>query len=297
VQVEEEGLLKMVTTPGDRWEQIDFGIAPIRDYRRPDFFGDVRVRQAVAQCIDRWAIVDEVAYGHSVVPDSYLPPMHPLHAADELAYWDYDPLAGQALLEQAGWLDENGDGVREARNVAGIRNGTLFEVTLLVTADSVASQKAAPIVKTNLADCGIRVNVEPLPSWRLFADGPEGPFFGRQFDLVETRRQFNRFPECEYYMSSEIPDKGRWYGKNASGYSNADYDAACQAALQAMPGTPEYETYHKQTQAIFSKELPAIPLFVWPRIALAQPHVLNFTLDATSPSELWNIELLDIGEE
>ncbi len=293
-QVEEEGLLRMVTTPGDSWEQIDFGISSVASYRRPDFFGDVRVRQAVAQCIDRWAIVDEVTYGRSVVPDSYLPPMHPLYTIDDLAYWDYDPVVGQALLEEVGWFDEDGDGVREARGIPGIPNGTAFEMTLLVPADSAASTQVAPIVKTNLADCGIRVTVEPTPSWRLFADGPEGPFFGRQFDLVETRRQFNLFPECEYYVSSEIPDKGRWYGKNASGYASEDYDAACQAALQALPGTSEYETYHRQTQAIFSEELPAIPLFMWLRVALVRPHVLNFVLDATSPSELWNIEVLDV---
>jgi peptide/nickel transport system substrate-binding protein len=293
-QVEEEGLLRMVTTPGDSWEQIDFGISSVSSYRRPDFFGDARVRHAVAQCIDRWAIVDEVTHGRSVVPDTYLPPMHPLYATEDLTYWDYDPVSGQALLEEVGWFDEDGDGVREARGISGIANGTPFEVTLLVTADSSASTQVAPIVKTNLADCGIRVTVEPTPAWRLFADGPEGPFFGRQFDLVETRRQFNFSPECEYYMSSEIPDRGRWYGKNASGYTSESYDAACQAAIEALPGTSEYESYHEQAQIIFSEDLPAIPLFMWLRVAVARPHVLNFTLDATSPSELWNIETLDV---
>ena len=53
--------------------------------------------------------------------------------------------------------------------------------------------------------------------------------------------------------------------------------------------------YHKQAQAIFSEELPAVPLFIWPRIALVRPYVLGFTLDATSPSELWNIETLDVA--
>ena len=297
VEVEKEGLLRMVTTPGDSWEQIDFGITSVSTYRRPDFFGDVRVRQAVARCIDRWAIVDEVLYGHSVVPDSYLPPMHPLYAADDLSYWDYDPALGRALLEEVGWFDEDGDGVREARGVAGISNDTLFEVTLLVTSDSVASQKISPIVKTNLADCGIRVNVEPIPSWRFNADGPEGLVFGRQFDLAETTRHIEDVPVCENYLSSEIPDKGRWYGSNLSGYSNPDYDAACQAALRALPGTSEYEMYHMQTQTIFSEELPAVPLFIWPRIALVRPYVMGFTLDATSPSELWNIEMLDVAVE
>ena len=96
-QAEEEGLLRVVTTPGKSWEQLDLGITSVASYQRPDFFGDVRVRQAIAQCIDRWAIVDEVTYGRSVVPDTYLPPMHPLYPTDDLTYWDYDPTAARAL--------------------------------------------------------------------------------------------------------------------------------------------------------------------------------------------------------
>ncbi|MBE9508816.1 MAG: hypothetical protein IMY86_12295 [Chloroflexi bacterium] len=293
VQAERQGLLSVVSTSSDTWEQIDFGITPVSDYQRADFFGDVRVRQAIAQCIDRQAIVDEVTYGRSVVPDSYLPPGHSL-SGNHVVHWDYDPAAGQALLEEVGWLDEDEDSVREAQRISGIRTGTRFEVTLLIPGEDTVPQQVARIVKANLADCGIRVALAPLPSWEFFADGPEGPFFGRQFDLAETARQFDVVPSCGHYVSSEIPDKERWYGDNASGYSNPDYDAACQAALQALPGTWEYEEYHRQAQAIFSEELPALPLFMWLRVALARPDVLNFALDPTAPSELWNIEMLDV---
>ena len=84
---------------------------------------------------------------------------------------------------------------------------------------------------------------------------------------------------------------------NATGYSNPDYDAVCQKALLALPGTLEYEEYHKQAQVIFSEEIPSLPLFMWLRIAVAQPGVLNFALDPTAQSELWNIETLDLQDE
>jgi peptide/nickel transport system substrate-binding protein len=264
------------------------------DYQRPGFFQDVRVRQAIIQCIDRQAIVDEITYGRSVVPDSYLPPGHPLYAGDYLLHWGYHPDAGRALLEEVGWLDENEDGVREARRVQGIYTGALFEVSLLTSSDSPDSQLVARIIKANLADCGIRVNLETRPSWELFADGPEGPLFGRRFDMAETAWWFDVIPLCGHYVSSEIPDTERWYGSNVTGYSNPDYDAICQAALEALPGTPEHREYHKQTQVIFSEELPAIPLFMWLRVAITRPNVLNLTLDSTSRSELWDIEHLDV---
>ena len=296
VQAEQHGLLNVISATSSGWEHIDFGIDPVSDYQRADFFGDVRVRQAIVQCIDRQAIVDEVTYGRSVVPDSYLPPMHPLYAGDGLVHWDYDPAAGRVLLEEIGWLDDNKDGVREAHRVQGVRVGTPFEITLLIPSDSVATQQAARIVKANLADCGIRVDLEALSQWEFFADGPDGPLFGRRFDLAETTWWFDMIPPCGHYVSSEIPDKGHWYGDNPAGYSNPDYDAVCQAALQALPGTRQYEEYHKQAQVIFSEELPAIPLFMWLRVALARPGVLNFTLDSTAQSEFWNIEMLDLQE-
>jgi peptide/nickel transport system substrate-binding protein len=184
--------------------------------------------------------------------------------------------------------------VRESRGVRGIPSGTPFEVTLLTSSDSPASQQVARIIKAHLADCGIRLNLETRPSWEMFADGPEGPLFGRQFDMVETAWWFDVVPLCGHYMTSEIPDIERWHGDNITGYANPDYDAICQAALQALPGTPEYNEYHKQTQVIFSEELPAIPLFMWLRVAVVGSNVLNFGLDSTSPSELWIIETLDV---
>ena len=294
VQAEEQGLLRVASATDNGWEHIDFGIAPVSDYRQAGFFEDVRVRQALAQCIDRQAIVDEITYGRSVVLDSYLPPVHPLYAGDRLVHWDYDLMAGRALLSEVGWLDTDEDGVRDAQQIPGIRDGTPFEVTFLTSAASSSAQQVARIVKAQLADCGVRVDVETLPAQEFLADGPEGPLFGRRFDLAESTWWFDVNPLCGRYLSSEIPGEGRWYGDNLTGYSNLDYDAFCQAALEALPGTSEYEEYHKQAQAIFSEELPAIPLFMGLRVAVARPNVLHFTLDSTAPSELWNLEMIEV---
>ncbi len=295
LESERQGLLQVVTAFSGQWVQLDFGILPASDYRRANFFGDVRVRQAIAQCIDRRAIVDEVSYGRSAAPDGYLTPDHPLAAGGYLAPWDYDPAAGQATLEQVGWIDEDGDGVREARAVQGIRAGTPFSVTLRVALEDEAAQQAARIVKANLADCGIRVTLETLPAQQLFAPGPVGPLYGRRFDLALTTHPFGPTPACADYLSTAIPDRGRWTAVNISGYSDPSYDVACQMALTALPGTAEYDEGHRQAQALFSQDLPGVPLYAALRVAVARPGVLNFALDPTAASELWNVEMLDVA--
>jgi peptide/nickel transport system substrate-binding protein len=297
VRLEEEGLVEVVSAPGGGLVLLSFGIQSSEAYERPDFFGDARMRQAVASCVDRRALVEEMTYGRSVSPDSYLPPVHPLHPQEGLASWSYDLAGGRALLDEIGWRDRDGDGVRESQDVEGVPDGEPFEVTLLASADSAASQETARILRAQLADCGLRVQVDALPRWELFADGPEGPLFGRQFDLAAATWWFGDRPPCERYLTSEIPSEETWSVANITGYSDPGYDEACRLARRALPGSLAYDRHHAEAQIIFSEDLPALPLFMPLRIALVHPSVENFEMDATAESELWNVESLDIGEE
>jgi peptide/nickel transport system substrate-binding protein len=238
--------------------------------------------------------VDELGSGHAAIPDSYVPPGHPLYPGEDLSHWEYDPAASRAALDELGWRDEDRDGVREAHDVVEVSDEEPFEVTLLTSSGRELSQKAARMVRAQLADCGIRVIVESLPSWELFADGPEGPVFGRRFDLVETLWWSENPPACEHFLSSEVPQEGHWGGSNVTGYSNPGFDAACLAARRTLPGTATYERHHRRAQVIFSQDLPGFPLFVWPRVALARPTVEGFEVDPTAESDLWGLETLDV---
>jgi len=59
-------------------EHLDFGIDSAPDYPRPDLLEDVRLRQAIATCIDRQRIVDQVYLGQAVAMHSYIPLIIPL---------------------------------------------------------------------------------------------------------------------------------------------------------------------------------------------------------------------------
>lgn len=290
--LEAEGVARMHAVPGAVWEHLDFGINPIPGYDwRGDYFEDPRVRRAVAHCIDRQSIAEELTFGLSVVPDAYIPPAHPLYEEAELTGYDYDPEAGIALLNEVGWRDTNGDGVAEAYGIDFLQDGTtlIFNYT---STSSTLRQRIAEMVIADLAQCNIRVNrTEPVPPQTFFTPGTNSPIFGRQFDVTSFAWFADALPPCHLYLSSEIPAlRTNWSGFNVGGYESEAYDAACRAARGAAPGMDAYRENHLEALRIFNQDLPAVPLFMHLDVALARPDLEGVLLDATEPVETWNVE-------
>ncbi|PJH75078.1 MAG: hypothetical protein CO064_08570, partial [Anaerolineae bacterium CG_4_9_14_0_8_um_filter_58_9] len=86
-----------------------------------------------------------------------------------------------------------------------------------------------------------------------------------------------------------------WGGQNESGYSNTEYDAVCNAAVQALPGQPAYQENHLKSQEIFATDLPVVPLYLRLKLAATRPDMCNFIMDPTANSEMWNIENFAFG--
>lgn len=302
--LQEQGQLEAFFSETPIMEQLVFGIFPAEydngnnpDFDRPDFFGDVRVRQAAALCIDRQEIVDSVLYGLSDVPGAYVPAGHPLYAPG-LPTYSFDVAAASELLEQAGWRDVDGNLAtpRQAWGIAKIANGTPFSVTYITTGAAQRVQVSSAIA-ASLAQCGLQVKVEYLDQADLYAPGPKGPLFGRAFTLAEFAMGSTGIePPCEWYTSPEVPKAANlWIGTNVSGYSNAAFDSACSTARQSLPGESAYAEAYAQAQAIFAQDLPALPLYWRIRTAAARPEVCGFSVDPTASSSLWNIETMAVG--
>lgn len=282
-----------ISTYDTRWELLSFGISPVTEYDRPDFFEDVRVRQAIALCIDRRSLANQVLGPAGRVSHSYLPPEHPLYAGEALTTWEHDPPAGQTLLATAGWYDEDGDGVREAHAIPGIPDGMPFQVSYHTTDDPLRIQ-TAQLIQTYLVACGIRVSVETIPSEMLFAPGPEGVLFGRRFDLAQFSWHATPAPLCDLFLSSQIPGEDHWDRPNVAGFLDDEYDSACLSALETFPGSEDHTARNIEVQRIFSERLPALPLFQRSKVTLARTPVIGLAADPTQASELWNVEHLDL---
>ena len=300
IEAENNGLLTPYFQTGTVYEHIDFGINSYGDYGdgvgRPDWFEDVRVRQAMTMCTDRQSMVDNILFGRSEVIHSYIPSVHPLYPAGELTEWPYDVEAANALLDEVGYVDGDGDGFREDP-----ATGAAFHVTLGTTTGNEMRQQLTQIFKENLLQCGVDVELYYLPAGEWFADGPDGVLFGRRFDLGEFAWLTGVEPSCNLYNTVSItgPEEegfGGWGNANETGWSNPDFDAECARAQGNLPGTADYEEGHKAAQVIFSDQVPVIPLFLRLKVAAARPNVLNFGVDPTQNSELYNIYQFDLQQ-
>jgi peptide/nickel transport system substrate-binding protein len=305
-EMQKGGQVQAFFTPGMTIEWLGLGITPASyddgydtqvQKDRQDIFSDAHTRQGIAYCLDRQSVVNTVLFGLSTVPNTYVAVAHPLYDAD-IDPIPFDPAMGISLLEQAGWKDTDGNQstARLAVSVKNVAAGTPLQLNYYTTA-ATQRRQVVEILTKSLAQCGVGLNVQYFSQNDLYAPGPNGLLFGRRFDLIEYAMGVNSLePPCAWFTSSEIPSAANaWVGTNISGYKNPAYDSACRAAQQALPDEQAYTDSYRQTQVLFSTELPAIPLYYRLRVAAARPDLCHFDLDPTA-NPLWNIEAIDAGE-
>lgn len=295
-QFESQGLLVPQVVAGTVYEHSDFDIKPVDSYKGfagtvknddgTPIFADPDIRKAINMCIDKQAIVDQTTNGAAVVQNVYIPSDHPLYAGDEnITIIPFDPAKGLEILASKGWTDSDGDGILD-------KNGVKFSF-VNSTRTNALREKVTQVVQAQLKDnCMIETKIS-LVGGEFFNDGPDGMVFGRQFDYGEFAWLTGVQPPCNLYQTSQIPDEGQWGAQNDTGWSNADFDAACNTALTTLDKTVEAEQ-HALAQKIFSENVPSIVYFARAKILVARPEVVGVIMDPTANSELWNVENFDI---
>jgi peptide/nickel transport system substrate-binding protein len=300
LQLHDEGRISLVFQTAYAWDLLEFDISPLST-EHPPYFASREVRQAVAMCIDRQALVDRLSGGQMQVADLYLPSVHPLYNT-EAKHYAINLQEAANLLIFAGWQDPDNDPStpRIAQGVEGIADGTAFTVQYLVSDDE-EHQVAAQMIQADLKLCGIQLDIVPHTVQEYLASGPDGPVFGRQFDLSQLAWMTSVEPPCSLFLTNEIPGpypeypKG-WAGVNASGYSNPQYDQACLDALYSLSDTPQHVEKHAKAQAIFAEDLPALPLYWHYRVVVGRTDLCGIPQEAVPESIFSQLELFNYGE-
>jgi peptide/nickel transport system substrate-binding protein len=117
---------------------------------------DKRVRQAMMYALDRQQIIDDIWSGAARLAHSNLSPKYDFYYNTNLKQYEYDPEKAKALLDEAGWVDEDGDGVRE-------KDGVNLSFTVTVITGDQARRPIAEVAQQYFAAVGIEIEIEEAP--------------------------------------------------------------------------------------------------------------------------------------
>jgi ABC-type transport system substrate-binding protein len=114
---------------------------------------DILVRKAINLAVDKQGIIDSIYLGTyaSIARAVYLMPT--IDGYSDAGAYEYDPEQAVALLEEAGWVDADGDGVRE-------KDGQPLALDLYTRQGGAAGDiETAELVQAMLAEVGIQTNI------------------------------------------------------------------------------------------------------------------------------------------
>lgn len=204
------------------------------------------IRHAIEYSIDKQRILDMVYSGQGSVGTTLVPPEGFYHyepTANELR--DYDVLMANQVLEEAGYVDLNGDGIRQAPD------GTPLEFLLTLRADNADEVQAGQMIAGMVAEAGIKFNIETVDDGALIDKIYSGDFdmfiWGWGADLDPTTI-------LNVMTTSQIGNM------SDSNYSNQTYDRLF-IEQQTIMDPEERREVVWEMQRILYEEAPYIILF------------------------------------
>ncbi len=229
------------------------------DYTTPHpILSDVRVRQAIAHCINRNDLIASVysflspEQQNELLMDTFLPKTHWAYKGGYQEY-PFDPEAGGKLLDEAGWKLGEGEAVRT--NEAGETLALKFTTT-----NAQFRQTWAAVAQQNLADCGIQLITQFTPASWWFGDTTG--LARRDMELGAYAWVGESDPKGRtLYACDQIPlPSNNWVGQNYMGWCN---QAASNAIVKANNTLDREEriTAYDIVQQEFAKDMVSLPVF------------------------------------
>jgi len=178
---------------------------PNQDERNGKFFKQKEVRQALMYALDREAIVENLLDGYAVVATGTQPVISRAYAPDRMTtVYDYDVDKANALLEGAGWVDSDGDGIRE-------KDGVKMSMEFPYNASDPTTGTLVPYLQQAWKAIGIDIQPAALPQPNLI-----DRVFANDFQLSLLGITWTDEDQGMFFRTG--------VGFNLSHYSNPEFD-------------------------------------------------------------------------
>ena len=202
------------------------------------FFKDRRVRLAMTHIVNRKKIIQYLlkGLGREVTGPFYIlgkqnnPNIEP---------WLYDPQQAKQLLGEAGWIDTDGDGIRD-------KDGIPLRFKLMIVSQVPFHERLAKLLKDEAAKIGIEIVPDPY-EWSIFVERLNT----RSFEA--TTLAWGGVVESDPYQiwhSSQIVGRG----SNRIGFADAEADAIIEEARRTLDENKRNKLYHRFHQILHEQQ-------------------------------------------
>jgi peptide/nickel transport system substrate-binding protein len=213
---------------------------------------DVKVRQAIGYALDRRAMADGLAGGADLPKAWWFEQWQP----DDLTIFDYNVDMANQLLDEAGWVDSNGDGTRD-------KDGQELILRFYTTTRQQRIDYQI-LIQEYLTAVGIGTQLFPIPSGPLFAPfGQRGILLTYDYDMAQfgltadplspgTQDSF----ACDQVASPENPQGG-----SNIGWCDEEFDRLDELVNTTVDPVKRLE-YHHEAEHIANDATFYIGLFL-----------------------------------
>ncbi len=254
---------------------------------------ELAVRTALSMAIDRSLLV-EVGYGQAGRPTCNLVPGPAIYASDNTGCLQQDLEGAKALLEGAGWVDSNGDGVRE-------KNGVELRL-LYQTSTNAVRQDFQALIKDWWEQIGVGVELRNIDASVFFGGDPGSPDTFQKF-YADVEMYANNFDGTDpqaylaaYRCGGEPKPDSQWQGENINRFCDPAYDALIDELGQTADLNERGRIARLMNDMLTKDSMTIIPLVDRGRVS-AHANSLGGVVLNTWDSELWNVaDWYRIGE-
>jgi peptide/nickel transport system substrate-binding protein len=215
--------------------------------RKP--FSDKRVRQALMMALDRKTIVDGAWSCFGTPIGSHYTPNDPGYV-DLTGTLPYDPVKARALLAEAGYP-----------------HGFSFTIK---TPQMAYAPRSAQVMQAMFADIGVRMNIEPT---EFPAKWVQDVFAGHDYDMTIVAhaepRDIDIYSRDNYYFN----------------YTNPDFNAL-MTQVEETADPAMQKTLYGKAQQILAEDVPALYLFVMPKLGVWDKKLKGLWVNEPIPSNV-----------
>lgn len=215
-------------------------------------FDDKRFRQAVAFAVDRDDMVKRILLGDGEPGFMGNVAASSPWAAPDLPAYSRDVAKANALLDEIGLKDANGDGVRD------LPTGEAFAPELLITA---SSAKPAELIKEYLRDAGINLQIKSVDAAASDSAISESRF---EMALVGYGALGSDPDWLRQRLSSKLPSKSFL---RIQGWNNPSFEEAASKQLVTIDPAERLKLVHQMQRAV-AEDIPVMALYLSTRTAI-----------------------------